>query len=277
MAKLEVIGKVYDTKIEVYNLSYLTWSEDEIKELQNNYSYHSNHKKEAEDKFHRKWSVIRAKAFKLGIPLIKMTNKKLELSQTKINNQWTDEQLKELEERYFYYLEHKDEAEEYFKKSWCSIANKSSLLKITSFKKNRNCGMYLGCNVAERILGHVFKEVQRMSIKNKGFDFICNKGYKIDSKASCLRKNNTYGFHIKYNKIADYFLLIGFDNRNDLNPKHIWLIKSDEVIRRYRKLNDFETLTILNNSNDLSKFSKYELADKLKKTIECCDELKNKF
>jgi len=150
-------------------------------------------------------------------------------------------------------------------------------------KINKDCGVFLGCHVAERILSHVFKDVDRMPYGNKGFDFICNKGYKIDSKSSCLR-HDIYWFQIKHNKIADYFLCIGFDNREDLNPQHIWLIKSDEIMINYtrfkklnhersKKLNELNTLTIANSK--LLKYSKYELTDKLKETIECCSTLKN--
>ncbi len=206
---------------------------------------------------------------------------------------WTLEQIKELKEKYSYYLEHNNEAEEYFQKSWCSIKSKASTMEITSMKINKKCSLFLGCNVAERILSHVFKDVEKMPIHNKGFDFICNKGFKIDSKASCLHKYNNYVFVINRNKIADYFLLIGFDNREDLNPQHVWLIKGDEIIKYYgkfnknvnkngicKKLNEFNDIVIVNTHNslysyDLSNFSKYELTDKLKETITCCDTLKN--
>jgi len=144
----------------------------------------------------------------------------------------------------------------------------------------KDCGIFLGCHVAERVLSYVFKDVKRMPYGNKGFDFICNKGFKIDSKASCLlKKRNNYSFAIRNNKIADYFLCIGFDNRENLNPQHIWLIKGDEMIRRVKvkhsKLNELKGLSIKNNNYGLSKLSKYELTDKLKDTIKCCDMLKS--
>lgn len=189
-------------------------------------------------------------------------------------HRWTSEQLKELKENYPYYTEHKKEAENKFQKRWNLISAKAQQLKITSMKINKKCAQFLGCCVAERILSHVFKDVERMPYGNMGYDFICNKGKKIDSKSSCLHKvGNYYKFGINYNKTTDYFLLIGFDNRDDLNPKHIWLIKSDEIIRR-KMINKFITLTIQNTKYGLSQFLKYELTDKLKETIECCNNLK---
>ena len=141
----------------------------------------------------------------------------------------------------------------------------------------KDCGIFLGCHVAERVLSYVFKDVKRMPYGNKGFDFICNKGHKIDSKASCLNDDNIYMFDIKHNKIADYFLLIGFDDRENLNPQHIWLIKGDELmyqVKICRKLSDFESFPISNNYKSLSKLLRYELTDKLKEVITYCDMLK---
>jgi len=188
---------------------------------------------------------------------------------------WTNEQLKELKDNYDYYILHKEKAEDKFQRSWNTITSKASTSKITSFEKNKKCSMFLGCHVAERVLSHIFKDVQRMPNRNRGFDFICNRGFKIDVKASCLHKNNTYTFVTKYNKIADYFLLITFDGIETLNPQHIWLIKSNEIMNVYnRKLNEFNYLTITNTKYGLSKYSKYELTDKLQETIKCCDSLK---
>ncbi len=187
---------------------------------------------------------------------------------------WTKCQIKSLKDNYQLFFEHKEEAEIVFQRKWKSIYQELIRLKIVSMEINKKCPLFLGCHVAERVLSHVFKEVQRMPNGNRGFDFICNKGHKIDSKSSCLRKNNIYQFAIDQNKISDYFLCIGFDNRENLNPQHIWLIKGDELLWNNKKLNDHETLIISNSSDKLSKFSKYELTDKLKKTIECCDMLK---
>lgn len=242
-----------------------TWSYDQIEELKENYYYYLENKQEAEYRLHKKWSSITAKARNLGFI-------------TRLNNKWTDDELKDLKENYFYYIENKEEAEYRLQRNWNSIRAKAIKLGITSMKINKKCGMFLGCHVAERILSHVFKDVERMSLNNKGFDFICNKGKKIDSKASCLHKNNTYKFSTNRNKIADYFLCIGFDNRNDLNPKHIWLIKSTDIHNLdkspKRMFRDIASISIRNDTKHLNYFSKYELTDILKKVTDCCDELK---
>ncbi len=206
---------------------------------------------------------------------------------------WTNEEIIELRKKYLYYLKHHKEAESYFRRDWDLIRFKAYHLGITSIKVNKDCSMFLGCHIAERVLIYVFKDVQKMLSNNKGFDFICNKGKKIDVKSCCLDlKRNNYNFAIGRNKITDYFLLIGFDDRTNLNPQHIWLIKSDELFNYYgrynkklesnkviKRLNGFESLRIVNTidslySYDLTDFSKYELTDKLKETIECCNKLK---
>lgn len=98
-----------------------------------------------------------------------------------------------------------------------------------SFDENKECSWFLGVHVAERVLSHVFKNVERMPNNNPGYDFICNRGKKIDVKSSCLRKGCSWVFNIQRNTIADYFLCLAFDNRKDLNPLHIWLIPGEKL------------------------------------------------
>jgi len=149
-----------------------------------------------------------------------------------------------------------------------------------SMYKNKASSAYLGIVIAERVLSKVFKDVKRMPINNPGYDFVCRYGHKIDVKSSCLRYincscNKNWMFSIRKNKIADYFLLLAFDNRKDLNPKHIWLIKGSEVVRstlqNTRLLNDKMTLSITNTKRNRRKYKQYRQTDKLKETIKCCN------
>ncbi len=55
---------------------------------------------------------------------------------------------------------------------------------------NRECSSFLGCHIAEQVLSKTFKDVEIMPPSNPGYDFICNKGKKIDVKSSCLRYKN---------------------------------------------------------------------------------------
>ena len=55
------------------------------------------------------------------------------------------------------------------------------------FNGNRDCTLFLGVHVAERVLSKVFKDVERMPMNNPGYDFICGGGYKIDVKSPTAR------------------------------------------------------------------------------------------
>lgn len=147
--------------------------------------------------------------------------------------------------------------------------------KGSPFMENKSCSLYLGVGIAEKYLSKIFQNVQRMPHGNPGYDFICNKGYKIDVKCVCLGKtNNTWCFNIYENKIADYFLLLAFMSREDLDkPIHLWLIKSDEVISTNKddiKLNERVNLKIPNTPKILARFAKFEQTDKLEELKKCC-------
>ena len=137
-----------------------------------------------------------------------------------------------------------------------------------SMSENKLCSDYLGCHVAERLLLSIFKDVKRSPYCTKGYDFKCANDYLIDIKSSCvlLRSNGIkYWFYtIKHNTIADYFLCIAFDNRNDLNPLYLWLIPNNI-------LSHLISTTI--SENTLNKWSQYEKP--IDKVILCCNQMKN--
>lgn len=161
--------------------------------------------------------------------------------------------------------------------------------KYLPMSENSTCPKYLGVHIAERVLEKVeiFKGFIRMPEGTKDYDFLCPKGYKINVKSSCLSKHNDWNFYIRKNKIVDYFLLLAFDNREDLNPLHIWLLRGKELF--YKKssnrniiLNEMSTFTISNTQIDkgglkLFTMKKYELVDKLDKIVKCCNKLKDEL
>ena len=141
---------------------------------------------------------------------------------------------------------------------------------IRPYYENKDCPAYLGIHVAEQVLSHYFKNVNRMPMGNQGFDFVCDRGFKIDVKASTGHNHHCKGrerwqFEIKRNTIADYFLCLAFDNREDLNPEHVWLIPGDAI-------NDLKYATI--SETTLAKWSHWEKP--LAKVISCCNILKEK-
>lgn len=126
---------------------------------------------------------------------------------------------------------------------------------------NKDCASYLG-SLTEQVLSNLFKDVQIMPHGNHGFDFICNQDYKIDAK-SCATGNKigNWQFGIGKNQIADYFLCVAFEDRNNLNPVHLWLIPGKDINHK---------MGITISKSMLKKWSQYE--QPLDKVILCCDE-----
>lgn len=133
--------------------------------------------------------------------------------------------------------------------------------------ENRDCALFLGVCVAERVLANVFKDVMMMPNCNPGYDFICNKDKKIDVKSACRNKSekwsDSWAFHIGKNAIADYFLLLAFDNRDNLVPEHLWLIPG-------RDINDHMGTGI--SESRLDKWAQYEKP--IDEVLTCCNVLR---
>lgn len=145
-----------------------------------------------------------------------------------------------------------------------------------SMSENKECSAYLGVYIAENILSKIFENVQRMPYGNPKYDFICNRGFRVEVKSSVLLKDGDgYGcfqFNVFKNTIPDYFLFIGFTSRDDLIPLHLWLIKGTEIVGYKKiKLNSKRRLSIYNTAHSLKIFEKYEQIDKLEKLIKCCE------
>jgi len=135
-----------------------------------------------------------------------------------------------------------------------------------------DCSGFLGVHIAERVLSHYFEDITRMPYGNVGYDFICKKGYKIDAKSSCLGETKDkvrsprWTFAINKNTIADYFILLAFDNRDNLEPQHVWLVPGE-------KINNRVLIGIANTPKVIEKWKIYEKP--LDKVVECCNVLKH--
>lgn len=140
-------------------------------------------------------------------------------------------------------------------------------LKIP-MEKAKNSAAYLGIYVAETVLSKCFDNVERMPRNNPGYDFVCGKGFKVDVKSSCIHRSRKSGphwlFDTDYNKIADYFLCLAFDNRESLTPMHVWVLPGEIGATR-------SNVYIANSR--LEKWAKYERS--LDKISACCNAMKN--
>ena len=138
---------------------------------------------------------------------------------------------------------------------------------IRPHRHNKKCANYLGVDITEEVLSNMFKNVIKMRHGYIGYDFICNRGMKIDSKASVMRVRNKqtgqWQFNTNKNIIADYFIFLAFDDRTHLTPLHIWMMPT-----KY-----FDGVGSANISvATIDKWDEYRLP--LDKVVKCCDTLR---
>lgn len=199
---------------------------------------------------------------------------------TKIDREYYDKLLQKKgfksQIEYYDYLAkrdgYKDDAEYQREKYW----NRGD---YSPMSENENCpaylGVYIGEDIAKIILIDIFGGIEKsMRYRHPSYEYIVKGGYKIDVKTIKLDNKNRCIFPIKYNKIADYFLLIAFRDIENLNIEHIWLIKGNDIVRD-RKLNQFSGLSITNNIKNMLMFKKYLWTDKSGKLKEYCNKIKN--
>ena len=130
--------------------------------------------------------------------------------------------------------------------------------------------------IAERqygriILPEMFGGIEKeMPYGNPRYDFIVTSDIKIDVKSCCLRKLKGWtGWepHVRFNNVTDYFVILAFDDRENLNLIHIWLIGKDEIIRCYKyHMRDSIKIT----RRGLLEFKRFDWIDKL----ECLKNIK---
>jgi hypothetical protein len=177
------------------------------------------------------------------------------------NKDRTREHMKAYHQKY--YLDHK---EHYLKmnQEWRHSSGRQRPMDEAT-----DCSNYLGIHIAERVLSKFFDNITRMPIHNPGYDFICGKGFKIDVKSACViskgQKYPFWHFNIFRNMIADYYLCLAFDNRESLEPQHVWLIPGNIAGGKCG-------IRIFNTPKSLAKWSEYERP--LDKVLACCQEIK---
>ena len=138
---------------------------------------------------------------------------------------------------------------------------------------NPDCSSWFGY-ISENYVMKTFEDPIQMPPCNPGFDWKCKKGHKIDHKGRCLeyKVSNWSGwrFPIKWNNIADYFILSAWDNRYSLTPLHVWIFYKNDMIRG-RKFWRRDSIVITNTSLALIEFKEYEVTDRLDKLKELCN------
>lgn len=167
----------------------------------------------------------------------------------------------------------------------------------TPLSENKGCESYFGVYIVEHVLNKflptIFDYVEYMKYGNRGFDFICKDPkqefidrypqlklkreieYKIQSTARCLDFGTDHShFPIMYNDIPEYFIFSSWDNRDNLNLLHVWMIHKNEIVRG-RKFWRRAAINITNRPRYLTEFNRYELINELDKLQETIKELKD--
>lgn len=173
------------------------------------------------------------------------------------------------------YFERKSGRQQGQQYSYCKSCSYSTTNKwryrhgAKPMSESRDSPVFLGVFVAERALSEFFDHIERMPYGNPGYDFICGKGFKIDVKSSCLRHGRKrapcWNFRFGQNQVADYFLCIGFNNREELTPMHVWLIPCDSV-------RGLTGISVSDLYKSLAKWSQYERP--MDKINTCCEKMK---
>lgn len=133
---------------------------------------------------------------------------------------------------------------------------------------NEDSEQYFGCvmgeeRIADPILTEIFGEIlEKLPYNNPGYDRIVKGGHKIEIKTAFVI-DNCFKYFIDYNRIANYFLLLALDNREDKNILHIWLFKRNDKVRE-RIFYQFQCFKIQNLPSCIEEFGKYDLVGKLK-------------
>lgn len=165
--------------------------------------------------------------------------------------------------------------------------------------EDENLSQYFG-NLGEKLLKKflhtIFENVERMKYTNFGYDFICNnvskefidkypifkleanKEYRIQVRTRCRRVYGKYirwDFTVNYDN-ADYFILIAFDNREDLNIIHMWIFHKNDIVRG-DKFWRRDSFTITDTPFKLDEFLDHELVNELVTLKELYKELKTEM
>ena len=148
--------------------------------------------------------------------------------------------------------------------------------RSSPMSENVECTTYFGIWIAENYIFKTFEDADKAPYGTIGYDWICNKGMKIQCKARCLDSSNRWNYNIAnrkgdYNTIADYFIISAWDNRESLNPLHVWVFHRDDIIRGKPFLMRL-SISISNTENGLEEFKEFEVTNRLDKLKQLCNK-----
>lgn len=103
--------------------------------------------------------------------------------------------------------------------------------KCLPSEANEDCPTYLG-EFTEKLMIHRYPGAKKTHYGNPGFEYLWD-GIKIDVKGRCISHRPgrlpSFNFPIRYNDIPHKFVLVGYENRDNLNP--LYEFEHDEPVR----------------------------------------------
>ncbi len=158
---------------------------------------------------------------------------------------------------------------------------REGLVGLGPHSKKPGCSQYTGLYIAEAVLSKAFSVMEKAH-PHAPYDFICGKGYKVDSKCSLLlphngKKASLWRFHINKNDVPDAFCLIALQNTPDTitdSPQiaYVWLIPGDALIEG-RPLNDRVGLGV--STSTIFRLEPFRRSDMEGKITTFCSTWKN--
>lgn len=174
-------------------------------------------------------------------------------------------------------------------------------LKNTPYNRERHYGMeddkycphYIGLFIEKEYVMKAFEDPIPNPItaghsfdgKTKKWDWKCKNNILVKHIASCLYyriKIDQNGLEYEWegwqylidrNDKTDYFLLSGWDDRENMDLLILWLINKDEEVRG-RPFWDRKSFSIrIDQDDQLKEMQKYEVRDKLLKIKELCNRV----
>ena len=141
-----------------------------------------------------------------------------------------------------------------------------------SMYENKSSAQYIGIVINERLIKHLYPDAVMNNYGFPGYDFTCQKGKKVDAKASAIhiRQNVNsrvvnWQFAIRRNKIPDFFLCVAYNNIDNPTPLHIWMIPAEEI-------NDQSGIKI--SATTIHKWNRWKID--IDKAQACCTAMKEK-
>lgn len=166
---------------------------------------------------------------------------------------------------------------------------------ILPTKDSPESPLYFGEYIEKKYVSSIFEDVKpfeypknkygRILDVHKPYDWICKNGYKIKHVSSCIRtdsshkhRNGTpipyYSFLLRKNPVPDYWIISGWDNRDNLEPQYVWIINGHKDFCTQTSIKPFfdrSMFVIYITRKGIQRMNEYLVGNKLEELKEVCN------